>query len=242
MALGKMPEHLASDSYTVNQAAKSSLLWRLAPYTDLIEQTGPDSVAVRGRVETPYTEHGIVDRQTLFRRLLGSVASDYHWGGSFVGPHHLMWPQRAYCRPGVSRAKAKTTAHFRGNPSLKVILPRELHDYLHRVTEPPKAPESDVMEQYTLEQSQVSRLYSIIRPSGHMDKDLSFDDREDLRYALLLGKLEDMEDGQVGLMPDRELLARLPIAESRQILRHRALPLGISAHKACQRVFFKNNL
>ena len=64
-------------------ASGARLLVRLASYTDHIELQG-GRVVVRSMVETPYNEFGIVDVRELFRRVLGSVASDYHWEGSYT--------------------------------------------------------------------------------------------------------------------------------------------------------------
>lgn len=233
---------LERQAYTIRNASDHSLLWRLAEHTDIITRNDNRSVTVQEYIETPYTEHGIVDKQELFRRLLGSVATDYHWEGSFAGPHHLMWPRTAYCYPAVSHQRAETTAHYRGCPSLKVILPRELHDFTHRVTEPPQVPDLDVMEQYLREQEQVRRLYATIYHANLADHDMTIEQKEALRMESFLRKLDAMEDGYVGLMPDKELLVAQPLSESRALLRHRALPLGISAHRACQKTFFTHNL
>lgn len=226
-------------SYRTGPHQERSLLWRLADHTDLLER-GPNGVMiVREFIDTPYDEYGIIDRKELFRRLLGSVASHYHWEGSFAGPHHLMWPKAAYSPPNVPNAVASIATCFRGSPSLKVILPRQLHDYLHRITQPPTVPAVDVMRQYALEQQQVSRLYATVNTRSYREQtNLSPQQKEELRRDGLLRKLETMEDGQLGLMPDRNLLAALPLAEARQLLRHRARSLGISAHRAAQRVFF----
>ena len=221
---------------------ENSLLWRLADYSDIIRRGNNHTVTVDEYIETPYDEFGIINRQELFRRILGSVASEYHWEGSFAGPHHLMWPRAAYNYPNITRKDTPLTTTFRGSPSLKVILPRELHDYLHRVTEPPTMPDLDVMRQYNLEQAQVSRLYTTVYHASYADTPLTEEEKELVRQQRLLDKLETMEDGQLGLMPSRELLANLPLADSRRILRHRALPIGISAHRACQQVFFDDDI
>ena len=237
---GRPPEPSPPTPYTLRNASERSLLWRLADYTDLVERNNSHSITVNEYIETPYDEYGIIDRKLLFKRLLGSVASEYHWNGSFVGPHHLIWPRRAYSPAGTRTPSTKITSDFRESPSLKVTLPRELHDWLHYITPMPTMPDLDVMEQYILEQEQVSKLYGIVRYGGLSD--VSFDPakKELFRHAMMLDKLKTMEDGQVGLMPNREMLSQVPLAEARQILRHLALPLGISARRSCQQVFFKD--
>lgn len=234
----QLVEPSMSTPYTIRHAPDSSLLWRIAEYTDLIERSDNHSVTVRDYVETPYNEFGIIDKQELFSRLLGSVASEYHWDGSFAGPHHLYWPRKHFNYPSVPRSREEVTARFRGSTSLKIILPRELHDYLHRITQLPDMPDFEVMEQYVLEQEQVHKLYNTVRFSSLEKIDASFDIKELIRYHSILEKLSTMEDGHVGLMPSRETLALAPVAESRQILRRLAQPMGISAHRACQKAFF----
>jgi hypothetical protein len=225
--------------YETRSNQENTLLWTLADHTDLIQRGANGTVRVLDIIDTPYGDHDIIDRKKLFSRILGSVASEYHWEGSYEGPHHLMWPRRFYYSPVVRKRESDEAARYRGSPSLKVILPRQLHDYLHRITLPPVPPSLEVMRQYNLEQEQVNRLYNTVSLKSYsLATDLTFEEKEMLRRESLLRKLEVMEDGQVGLMPDIATLAELPVAEIRQRLRHLARPLGISAHRAARRVFF----
>lgn len=99
-------------------------------------------------------------------------------------------------------------------------------------------PDLGVMEQYVFEQDQVSKLYGVVRYGGLSNVPLGPAEKELFRRKLLVEKLNHMEDGHLGFMPDREMLKEIPLAEARQILRHKAVPLGISACNACQKVFF----
>lgn len=217
-------------------------MWRLADYSDLIQRNNNHTITVLDQVETLYDPNGIIDRRALLRDVMGSVATEYHWGGmytgQYAGPHHLMWPRRNYLRPWDASINATTAAQYRSSPTLQVILPRELHDYLHRVTEPPTMPAMDVMEQYNLEQSQVSILFSVISHASFRKLSLTDTEREALRLRVFHDRLNSMQEGSLGLMPDIATLASQPLIESRQQLRHLARPLGISASKACQQVFF----
>lgn len=219
----------------------SSLLWRLADYTDLVKRGSDGTAKVIERIETPYNEFGIVDRKTLFRRLLGSIASDYRWQGHYEGPHHLMWSRTDYRLPNVHPAQVETFSRFRGSPTLKVRLPRELHDWLHRVTEPPTPPSLDVMRQYVHEQGQVHRLYNTVSLSRYNFEGLSFEEKEKLRHDGLLRKLEEMSDGELGIMPEKERLAAMGLIAARRLLRHRTHPLGLSGSATCQKVFFSED-
>ena len=208
----------------------------LAETSDHIRIIG-DRLAVYP-IETPYDEFGIVDKRALLSSVMGSVAAGYIWTGSYTGPHHIMWPRNAY--QAISPKSLRPTAtHFRGNPSLKVILPRQLHDYLHVVTEPPLMPDSDVMRQYTHEQHNVHRLYDTIRYHGalHLEH-LSHERKEQIRWSTMLAKLDTLDDGILGLMPDKEELANAGIARARQVLRSIARVQGLSNDLSCQDAFF----
>lgn len=232
------PEPHVPHGYRVRRASEQSILWKIAPYTDRVDRNSDHSLSVHDYVEIPYDEYGVIDRKEFLTRLVGSVASDYHWDGSKMNTHHLVWPRRVYRPYDIDTPYTKITGEFRENPSLKIILPVDLHMYLHGVTEIPNMPDLDVMDQRNLEQRQVSSLFEAVRYDNLEDLSYEHLDKEMFRYALLLERLDHMEDGHVGLMPDREMLAALPLAESRQLLRHLARPIGFSACKACQQVFF----
>lgn len=212
------------------------LFTRLLGYTDTIEQVGAH-IRTREYIETPYDEFGIVDKKELLRSVMGSVSTEFYWGGSYEGPHHLMWPRRFYEGDGLSLRK-KIPMHFRSSQTLRVILPRDLHDYLHKVTEPPIAPPLDVMEQYYREQAQVLHLYSIVRYHGLKDSPMTHDAKERFRLARLHDELAELEDGVLGVLPNREHLAALPLHEARQALRALARVQGLSNDESCKAAFF----
>lgn len=229
--------NVGPNSYTFH-TREGSLMWRLADYSDLIQRNNNNTITVLDQIQTQYDSNGILDRRALLQGIMGSVATEYHWQGSYTGPHHLMWPRRAYLQPKNTNVRADIATQYRASPTLQIILPRELHDYLHRITEPPTMPDIDVMEQYNLEQSQVSRLFSVINHTSYRTLPITDTEREALRQRVFLDRLNTMQDGSLGLMPSIETLATQPLSESRRQLRHLARPLGISAHSACQQVFF----
>jgi hypothetical protein len=190
------------------------------------------------KIDTPYDEYGIVDKRELLARVMGSVATNHIWKGTYEGPHHIMWPRYAYQMISPKSFRPRAT-HFRGSPSLKVILPRQLHDYLHIVTDPPVVPSNDVMMQYAKEQFQVQRLYDTIRFHGalHLDQKTP-EERENIQWQTMLDKLESMDEGQIGLMPDKEQLASAGIIFARQVLRTVARTQGLSNNTQCQQAFF----
>ncbi len=231
-------EILGIEGRPADRPAQTRLFNRIAQHTDLLRITG-NRVAVHEYVDTPYDEHGIVDKQRLFQRILGSVASDFYWDGSYEGPHHLMWPREAY-RGARTGAHRNTAMIFRSSQTLRVILPRELHDYTHKITEPPLMPTLDVMEQYNTEQAQVIRLYDTVRFHGLKDFALPHAEKEAFRFGQFHRLLEQMPDGELGLMPDKEYLASLSLHDARQTLRGLARVQGLSNATRCQTAFFSD--
>ena len=96
------------------------------------------------------------------------------------------------------------------------------------------------MRQWVFEQEQVYRLYDSIKLGSMSAIDVSQDIKEQLRHESYLRKLETMQDGELGLMPDKEMLSVLTIDEARRTLRALARVQGISNAKPCKRAFFGN--
>lgn len=189
-------------------------------------------------IETPYNQFGILDKQELMSQIIGSITVSHYWLGDYVGPHHLMWPRNAYQNMSPRSARDVATK-FRGSPSLKLILPRQLHDYLHVVTEPPRVPDTDVMEQYNVEQFNVQRLYDTIRFHGgqHLGKK-TLEQRNHIMWQTLLDKLDLMDDPYLGVMPDKEHIACSDIVTARPVLRAIARTQGLSNDARCNQAFF----
>ena len=124
-------------------ARSGRLFARLAGHTEYLEPSGA-GFRLREYIETPYDEFGIIDKRELFRRLLGSVSAGFYWGGSYEGPHHLLWLRSNYTS-GSAQPQRPLSERFRGAPSLRVIVLRDLHDWLHEATQPPRVPSRDVM-------------------------------------------------------------------------------------------------
>lgn len=222
-------------------ARNGRLFARLAGHTEYLKPSGA-GFRLREYIETPYDEFGIIDKRELFRRLLGSVSADFYWGGSYEGPHHLLWPRSNYTS-GSAQPQRPLSERFRGAPSLRVIVPRDLHDWLHEATQPPRVPSRDVMWHHDHEQGQIMRLYDTIRHrSLSKIHDMSHDQKEAYRLQRFHELLDEMDDGQVGLMPPRETLALMPLAEARSAIRSLARVQGLSNDPSCQRAFFTDPL
>lgn len=218
------------------ESQKSPRLFeRIAQRTDRLEVRG-SRVHIREYIETPYDEYGIIDKRALFARIMGSVAR-FDWEGSYEGPHHIMWPRDFYSGKGYGKKHA-IPAQFRGCQSLKVILHRDLHDYTHKITEPPELPSIDVMEQYWREQLEVNHLYSLIRHHGLGDFAMTHEQKEAYRQSRFIEELSKVEEGYVGLLPNLEELAAMPFTEARQVIRSLARIQGLSNARSCQSAFF----
>ena len=207
--------------------------------TDRIQQNG-ERIKCIDKLEVPLDDNGIPRRVALMGAVLNTIYMEHIWTGGY-DLHHVAWPGKEY-RQGFGLDGELIGAAYRGSGSLKVLLPRQLHNYVHRITEPPPTPDLDVMRQYALEHNQVDRLFETIRISNYDDKEhlsqLPFITQERIRYDSYKSKLEDMEDGQVGLMPDREYLAQLTISQARPVLRSIARVVGLSNARRSQKHFF----
>ena len=218
-------------------ARNGRLFARLAGHTEYLKPSGA-GFRLREYIETPYDEFGIIDKRELFRRLLGSVSVDFYWDGSYEGPHHLLWP-RSHYTTGGAHPERPLSERFRGAPSLRVILRRDLHDWLHEATQPPQVPSREVMWHHDHEQGQILRLYDTIRHrSLSKIHGMSHEQKEAYRLRRFHELLGEMDDGHVGLMPQREALARMPLMEARAVIRSLARVQGLSNDSSCQRAFF----
>ncbi|MGK2896166.1 MAG: hypothetical protein ACSLEY_00990 [Candidatus Saccharimonadales bacterium] len=207
----------------------------LATHSELLNRRNGQLI-VLDKLETPVDEYGIPQPHLLIKDVLGSVAISRVWTGGY-DVHHVAWPEAAYHRYN-DETESLTGSYFRGAAALKVRLPRQLHNYIHAVTEPSPMPSEDVMQQWIKEQRQVSRLYDTVSRKNLSDAtDLSEEQREKYRFNNYRQKLDTMEDGELGLMPNREQLASIDIDQARRILRAIAKVRGFSNSRRQQRVF-----
>jgi hypothetical protein len=120
----------------------------LVPLLELSEHLASKGDRIRGidLLDVPLDEHGIPKRTEFVKMVLGTIATDHYWTG-FVDIHHLAWPGIDYhnMREGDDRYMAMK---YRGCATLKVRVPRQLHNYFHKVTHQPPLPSVDVMRQW----------------------------------------------------------------------------------------------
>ncbi|MEP7205081.1 MAG: hypothetical protein ABI716_02720 [Candidatus Saccharibacteria bacterium] len=119
---------------------------------------------VDGRIPTPLDERGLVDAPELFQEIAKTVNPSYEWDSAFNDPHHLQWPNRWYldevCNPAT---KAANPHEFRNLAISKWILPRVLHNWIHKVAEPPPVPSNEVMFYRSEAQRVTTALFMTVR-------------------------------------------------------------------------------
>jgi len=210
----------------------------LAPMVRLSEllDRRDGQLVVLEKIPVPVSEHGIPLPRELIRDVLASLATKHIWTGHY-DVHHVAWPEAEYKRIN-KETDSVLGGQYRGTAALKIRLPRQLHNYIHTVTEPPAIPDSDVMEQWVREKWQVDRLYDTVSLKSLSDINMPEEERERYRFSNFQQKLELMEDGHLGLMPEREGLAAMEISTARQALRAIARVQGFTNGRRQQTRFF----
>jgi hypothetical protein len=189
-------------------------------------------------LKVPLDGNGIPKRADFLRDVLGTVATNHYWTG-YVDIHHLAWPGNDY-RTIQTDEHESLGAAYRGAAALKIRLPRQLHNYIHKISLEPPIPPIDVMRQWVFEQTQIYRLYDTVRLSN-LDK-FEADDatKESLQYRSYQEKVAVMRDGKFGLMPDREHLSKLELEDARRTLRCLARARGLTNARSSRRQFFSD--
>lgn len=210
----------------------------LAPLVGLSEllDRRNSQLVVTEKIPVPVSEHGIPLPREMIEHVLATIATRHIWTGHY-DVHHVAWPEQEYKRINKETA-SYLGGQYRGTAALKIRLPRQLHNYIHAVTEPPVMPDTDVMDQWVHEKRQVERLYDTVSLKSMAELNLPQEELEGYRFSNFHQKLEKMEDGHLGLMPERERLLSMELADARQALRAIARVQGFSNGKRRQRQFF----
>lgn len=122
MERGAPPQH--------TKIAPPREIWRIDPH--------------REKVETPRDDRGVILVPQLIEAVLETVEDDgrFEWAG-VPDVHHLYWPNRWF--PNLLDRDPETNPrNFVDMTMNKVLLPRSFHDWLHRVTTPPRVPSKEV--------------------------------------------------------------------------------------------------
>lgn len=104
-------------------------LWLHNPYTD-------------GKISTPLDERGLVDLTELIKQTKKTVDPSYDWASDFSDVHHLQWPNADYASEPDNPANPH---EFRNLAISKLKVPRNFHNWIHKITEPPPVPSEEVM-------------------------------------------------------------------------------------------------
>lgn len=92
-------------------------------------------------VETPLDHRGIVDLEELIKLVKSTVISDYNWPSSLNDVHHLQWHASLYS----THTHPVIASEFRNLVNRKAYVPRNFHNWIHRITVPPPLPSVEVM-------------------------------------------------------------------------------------------------
>lgn len=214
----------------------------LVAISPLLKVGRKNRITCPDRLPTPVDEHGIPRRVELMRQVLSTIEAAHIWTGEY-DLHHMAWPATSY-KSIIDEDDYRTGSYYRGASSLKVIMPRQMHNYVHAITEPPELPDEDIMRAYALEHYDVYRLYHTVSLSSYEDfpdlAELPFDAQEELRQRNYLRKLEQIHPGELGVLPDLGYLAALSAVEARPVLRGIAKVKGISNRRRHKKAFLRN--
>ncbi|MBQ68817.1 hypothetical protein CL689_02025 [Candidatus Saccharibacteria bacterium] len=199
-----------------------------------VEQSLLLTVANNGRVkaieklDTPVDEYGVPDPYEYLGRLAVTLDDTYE-PPKPTNVHHLIHPRADYARHGRDSVQYR----YRESPSLMLEIPIQIHNYGHWVMLPPKMPPFEVMEQRVKEQEQVDRLFRIGRAVIAAPRWLdemhgrgaqlyrtaeTYVSRHEPTEAQFFDELDKMDDGVLGLMPNRQDLADMGLPAATRYL------------------------
>lgn len=96
-----------------------------------------------GRIPTPLDDRDLIDVPQLITDVKSLVDPSHRWSGP-LGVHHFYWFEEWY--PHIHDEDAIVNpAHFRNIAPNKGLVPRELENWLHVVTDPAPVPDPEVM-------------------------------------------------------------------------------------------------
>lgn len=93
-------------------------------------------IGMYDKLPTMLDQLGLVDARATVAALQKQVG-DTNWH-KLPDTHHLYWPASCYPKNTLDRQFRELAVH-------KIILPRDFHEYLHEVTEPPPKPDDELM-------------------------------------------------------------------------------------------------
>jgi hypothetical protein len=97
-------------------------------------------------IDTPTDERGFVDYGALLGHVDKLVDKDFIWS-SRLDIHHLQWEGHLYNPDHYEEEEDPTIPQrFREIPFHKLLIPRQMHNFIHVITRPPEPPEYGEMK------------------------------------------------------------------------------------------------
>jgi len=186
----------------------------LHEHTRAIDVDENGKVLVQTRLAAPVDEFGIPRPEIMVDRLMQLMDTEHYvWPGQF-DEHHLATPKADFTIVR-SPSDGDIGSAFRGLASLKIELPRQMHNFSHAVFELPGRPSVDVMRQAVLEVGQAKQLQSVM--NEHLPSYPHTETEQMRRFCMsaIVRALESMKEPEVGMMPPLETLATQGIDQLR---------------------------
>lgn len=183
-------------------------LQSLAPlhaHTDAIQVDESGRVTVQTKLPAPTDEHGIPRPEIMIGRLLSQMTTEnYVWTGDF-DEHHLATPKADFT---VVRTcdEGDIGSAFRGLACLKIVLPRQMHNFSHQIFELPSRPSVEVMREAVTEVGTARQLQEIFNESIPNSPATVSQRVQQMCLGALRRKIENIGEPKVGLLPAKETL------------------------------------
>lgn len=126
-----------------------------------------------GLIPTPVDERGLVNPKELIKTVKATATPDYTWTSLFNDIHHLQWPASHYAYDVEADPNPR---EFRELAVNKIYVPRVFHNWTHRITEPPPAPEEEVMRYHIEAQRVALSLFRAIKAGKNLTRQKGISD------------------------------------------------------------------
>lgn len=190
----------------------------LAPlhtHTDAIGINEHGRVTVNLKLPAPVDEHGIPRPKVMVEQLLGQMKTgNYVWTGAF-DEHHLATPKSDFTIVRT-REEGDIGSAFRGLACLKIMLPRQMHNFSHQLFELAKRPSIEMMRLAITEVGQARQLHEVFENYSPDVKRHMTDRIRLMCVGALQRKLDHMPEPQTGLLPSLEVLQQMELEELRR--------------------------
>lgn len=196
--------------------------------SSLLEITKDRRVRALDKIDTPVDEYGVPEPHRYLESLAETLDPDY-LPPNTTNIHHLVHPRQRYHASGRDSVQYK----YRESPTVMLEMAQQLHNYGHWVMLPPEMPAYEVMEQRVKEQNQINTLFKLGRAviaaprwlddmfgNGAQSYQVAeaYVETHEPSEAIFYDYLDSCQDGQLGLMPDKQGLADMGIPAATRYL------------------------